>query len=361
MEPSDRQKRNAERLAARAHAIRSLSTIERDALAFMGQPLVQLTLPHEDPGDIDFYERTNGDLSLVVEPGTYKAPDGRVRRAGVPFGVYPRLVLAWITTEAVRSGGGRVISLGPTLTAFMRELGLGASGGADGPITLMRDQLRRLFSARIAVLRGGASSFERSSMQLARQAKLWWDPKRPDEPVMFTSTVELSEEFYRMLVERPVPIDMDALKALKSSPLGLDLYMWLTYRVSYMKRETPISWKQLEAQMGSNYSDTKNFARSVKRELKKIKLVWPELKLGVRSQGFMDRISNEPVRQSLPFAADELVRRQPFECLQPLGVVVLPRALLQGTTLHGKGRYQKATSVRRSGETTPGAPGDPAP
>src|SRR5215212_7809120 len=35
-------------------------------LAFMAKHLVQVTLPHRDPGDVRFWSRTNGDLTLVI-------------------------------------------------------------------------------------------------------------------------------------------------------------------------------------------------------------------------------------------------------------------------------------------------------
>lgn len=87
----------------------------------------------------------------------------------------------------------------------------------------------------------------------------------------------ITDDFYRLLVDRPVPLVMRALQVLKDRPLGLDLYMWLTYRVSYLGREAVIPWTALEAQMGADYGETKSFTRKAKRELRKIKLVWPEL------------------------------------------------------------------------------------
>ena len=102
MEPTDRQKNRAERFVAHAQAIRSFNASETGDLAFMGRPLVQLTLPHDDPGDIEYYERVNGDTSLIIQPG-FVREGGKARSAGIPFGVYPRLVLAWVTTEAVRT------------------------------------------------------------------------------------------------------------------------------------------------------------------------------------------------------------------------------------------------------------------
>ncbi len=264
-----RRRDRAEAALAQVHAIRTFNAAETGDLAFMGQPLVQLTLPHADPGDVPLYERRNGDLILVIERGSYE-DDGRAVLAGIPFGVYPRLVLAWITTEAVRTRN-RTLCLGGSLTAFMAELGI-TDGGKN--TALLREQMRRLFAARIAVLRA-ARGLDRASIQVTSRARLWWD--ETDEPVDVGSTIHLSDDFYRLVTERPVPLDMRALQVLKTSPLGLDLYAWLTHRVSYLERETVISWKSLAAQFGTDYAETKEFARKAKRELKRVKLVWPQL------------------------------------------------------------------------------------
>ena len=242
-------------------------------MAFMGHGLVQVTLPHDDPGDAPVWGRENGSMSLTIQPGYYKQ-DGQYVSRGIPYGVYPRLVLAWITTEAVKTKSRR-LKLGGSLNAFMRELGLNTAGGRT--IGLLREQITRLFSAsiRFNVVEEGHDQMRR--VDVADAHDLWWSPGRGDQPFVAISTVLLSQSFYDAITERPVPIDMRALHVLKSSPLGLDLYMWLTYRVSYLRKETAISWDQLQGQLGSNYADTKNFARNVKRELRKIKLVWPEL------------------------------------------------------------------------------------
>ena len=64
----------------------------------------------------------------------------------LPFGNYPRLLLAWVSTEAVRTQS-RVIVLGSSLAKFMRELGIYSSGGREG--TKLRNQMRRLFDCTV--------------------------------------------------------------------------------------------------------------------------------------------------------------------------------------------------------------------
>ena len=76
---------------------------------------------------------------------------------------------------------------------------------------------------------------------------------------------------------------MNTLKALKRSSLGLDWYLWLTYRTFHLKRPMRLSWKKLYRQFGvdlSKASDNRtvqDFRKDCLRELKKIKLAWPEL------------------------------------------------------------------------------------
>jgi len=40
----------------------------------------------------------------------------------------------------------------------------------------------------------------------------------------------LSDEFYREISSHPIPTDLEAAKALSSSPAALDLFTWLSYR-----------------------------------------------------------------------------------------------------------------------------------
>src|SRR5215467_8518383 len=42
--------------------------------------------------------------------------------------------------------------------------------------------------------------------------------------------IVLSEEFYREIEAHPIPADLEAARALSSSPAALDLFMWLSYR-----------------------------------------------------------------------------------------------------------------------------------
>ena len=100
---------------------------------------------------------------------------------------------------------------------------------------------------------------------------------------MWNSKIELSEKFFNEIIRHPVPLDMNTLTALKRCSLGLDLYLWLVYRTFPLRAVQQITWKQMYRQFGlhsSKASDKKtvlNFRVKILRELKKIKLAWPEL------------------------------------------------------------------------------------
>ena len=50
------------------------------------------------------------------------------------------------------------------------------------------------------------------------------------------SKIVLGERFFHEVITNPVPLDLHILHAVKRSPLGLDLYLWLTYRTFNLKR-----------------------------------------------------------------------------------------------------------------------------
>lgn len=102
-------------------------------------------MPHSDPGDVPAWGRENGAFSMVIQPGLVKQ-NNEFKRIGLTYGSYPRLLLAWITTEAVKTKSPQLV-LGASLSEFMGKLDLIPRGGRWGTIARLKDQMRRLFSA----------------------------------------------------------------------------------------------------------------------------------------------------------------------------------------------------------------------
>jgi hypothetical protein len=156
--PPPHRRTDHERIVREALAIEREDAQEAGALGFMARLLVQATLPHKDPGPgVSTFERSNGNLHLVI-----MAPP----RIGLPWGKTPRLLLSWLTTEAVRTRSPR-LELGANLSPFMRNLGLIPTGGRAGTITRLRDQIRRLFSSTIHCSHDEPGHFEDTAFRVA--------------------------------------------------------------------------------------------------------------------------------------------------------------------------------------------------
>ncbi|MCX6615995.1 MAG: replication protein RepA [Acidobacteria bacterium] len=270
-------------------AIEAEEAKEAGTLGFMARALVQATMPHRDPKEW-FFERTNGAFTL-----TMMAPP----KVGLPYGSVPRLLLAWITTEAVRTRS-RDLALGDSLSGFMRELGMVPTGGRWGSITRLREQSRRLFTTAISCLYEGENRGGEIGFRLVDKHVLWWNPKSPDQRELFASTLTLSEPFFKEVISHPVPIDLRALKALSRSPLALDIYTWLTYRMSYLQRETTVPWAALEVQFGAGYKRTRDFKAAFVEHLKSVLAVYREAKASGTDRGLFLRPSPPHVRRLVP-------------------------------------------------------------
>ena len=278
-----------DKLITEALAIEAEEAKSADALGFMARAMVQATLPHKKAEGNEF-TRTNGNYSLSI-----LAP----AKIGLPYGSYPRLLLSWLSTEAVRTKE-RELVLGESLSKFMGELGLIPTGGRWGTITQLKNQMRRLFASHVSCSYEGDSAAG-INMLLADKYALWWSPKEPEQAALWQSTVLLSQAFFDEITAHPVPIDLRALNALKKSPMAIDIYLWSTYRLFYLRKATPLKWASLQAQFGADYADTpsgrQGFKKGFTNALKKVQVVYPDAKIEPTDSGILLLPSKPHVRE----------------------------------------------------------------
>ena len=278
------------KLVAESLAIEAQAAKEAGALGYMARVLVQATMPHKSTPGPEF-RRSNGAFTLTI-----LSPSD----VGLPYGTYPRLLLAWLTSEAVKTKSPELM-LGPTLSGFMDELGLIPAGGRWGTIGRLKDQMTRLFSSYVSCRAVSDTENSGVGFPVAYKYHLWWDPKSPDQAALWLSTVTLSQDFFRDIVDRPVPIDMRALKALKRSPMALDIYCWLTYRFSYLKKRVEIPWPALQTQFGAGYPETpqgqRNFKKNFLKHLHSVSVVYPKTKVEEGSYGLVLKPSRSHIPQ----------------------------------------------------------------
>ena len=257
-------------------------------LGFMARMLVLCSLPRSNPGNRLQYKRVNGPYKLIMIAG------GDCK---LPFGNLPRLLLAWLCTEAVRTQS-RELVLGKSLAEFMRTLGVYNSSGRTQ--TRLRNQMKRLFTSHVQFIYEDQHGEAIVNSSVADRMEFWWNPKRPDQPTLWDSKLRLGEDFFNEIIQHPVPIEMNTLTALKRSPLGLDLYLWLVYRTFTLKSPLRLSWRQVYRQFGvapdtaSDHRTVQDFRRKVLRELKKIKIAWPGLNYAT-VRGFLVLYPSTPV------------------------------------------------------------------
>jgi hypothetical protein len=257
-------------------------------LGFLTRLTALTHLPYRQLPDSRFTRR-NGPYVLHIQA----VPD-----LGLPYGRYPRLLLAWITTEAVRTRS-RYLELGSSLSSFMNQIGISPHGGAHGPLGRFQDQLARLLATTFQfykILPGEKLHYARGKgFIISDESELWWQPRRPAgsphplsdaEPpttrrsgsASWSANLVLSERFFEEILEHRIPVNLRALGALKA-PLAMDLYVWLTYRLHALSGPVTVPWKILHLQCGSQSPRVRGFRDQVLQKLPSILAVYPEARV----------------------------------------------------------------------------------
>ena len=182
---------------------------EADAdLGFMARMLALCSLPRANLSDQLQYVRRNGPLTLAMTAGVNNK---------LPYGNLPRLLLAWVCTEAVRTQRRELI-LGDSLSAFMRSVGVYNSGGAVR--SRLQEQMRRLFNSYVQLVYEHEHGEVSVNSLVADRTEFWWNPKRPDDRTLWESKIELGEKFFEEVIRHPVPLDLNILEDYEAIFVG---------------------------------------------------------------------------------------------------------------------------------------------
>ncbi|MFN7942437.1 MAG: replication protein RepA [Thermoanaerobaculia bacterium] len=276
--PVERPSRSARRSGSLIR--QALYLDQEDAYAagevgFLARALVQATLPHSDPKANEFVRR-NGHFTLSILAPT---------DVGLPFGRYPRLVLAYLTTEAVRRKRPD-IELGSHFSHFCAALGIPPTTGPRGSLPMLREQLQRLFASTFQCIFHDESQGRHAGdgFLIAEKRELWWDPRPGKGEAAWGSHVLLSDRFFREATEAPVPLDLRVLRALRS-PFEIDIYVWLTWRFFRLRRPVTIPWASLALQFGSRYSNPRHFKKRFLGYLRSLIDYYPAARMADSSAG----------------------------------------------------------------------------
>lgn len=306
-----------------AEAVEMEVTEAREAgeIVFYARTLAQIGLPYTRQKNNEF-TRVNGALTV-----SFMAPGD----IGLPYGMIPRLLLCWLTTEAVRTKQ-RQLQLGQSLNEFLAALKIERTGGPRGGYGRLQKQMTSLFGSTVTAISRRSGEVGIKPIPLSEEVYLWWDPARPSERALWKSTILLSEPFFRSVIERPIPVAMEHLQILRQSPLALDLYVWLSHRLFYLPKPTTVPSELLQAQFGGAASRRpRDFRGDLVRHLAKIKQIWPELEADVTRSGLYLRPCPGVIhRASVP--ALKRARGCAETCARPELVPALKRARSRAET-----------------------------
>ncbi|HRD68311.1 MAG TPA: replication protein RepA [Candidatus Competibacter sp.] len=267
-----------------------------DDILFQHTVFCQTVLPYRDPGpEVRIWEREQGNVSLSIEAGRAKNPQGQFVPVGLPFGTAARLILCHLNTEALRTSSP-VIEIEGSMTAFIARLQGFSPNGAQ--IRKFKDQLIRLSTSIIRLVAVQETSAVQINTQIVSAFDLWVE-RLEEERFLFQKKIQLSMEYFANLQEHAIPLDERAVIALAHSAMGLDIYCWLAQRLHRVdpKRGQFVPWTALHQQFGQGYEQIRQFRAAFLQVLKVVKTQYPAARFGIDKGGMMLGNSPPPVQR----------------------------------------------------------------
>ncbi len=256
-----------------------------DSLRYMPTPLAICGLPYKAlPADQIEFERSQGRMAVTVTAGKLRAPDGRRVQQPVPYGPKARLIMAHLSTEALRNNSP-VIETSETLSGFMRDMGFEPRGGRNGNIEPFKEQLRALAACRMEISTWDGKRSGQIDVKPLNKVELWFSDN-PDQQSLWPTKIAFSPDFYDELQKHALPIDVRVLRALSNSARRLDLMMWVTYRITRLQAKLILDWKPLKAQFGEGYTRDRDFRAALSDDVAALKELFPKLPVKLTERGF---------------------------------------------------------------------------
>ena len=272
-----------------AGAAISITPPAGEDMAFTHAVLCQVGLPRAKVDGREFM-RQSGAAWVNVQAGYLDEGNGPMLQP-IPYGVMPRLGLAWVSTFAVRNKE-REIPIGDSAAQFLRLMGMQSDGRR---YTTLRKQMHALAAARLQLGFKGRTY----NGQPVQQFDAWISNKDTQQRALWPGVMVLSEDYYGSLIESAVPLDNRALHALKGSALALDVYAWLAHRLHRIDgRGVILHWKALREQFAQEYrgkDPDKDFKKEFLPALKKVLAVYPQAKVKSVTGGVLLISSPPPI------------------------------------------------------------------
>jgi Plasmid encoded RepA protein len=269
-----RAETRAERQAIEAAGLILAEEVSRLGITHAG--FAMTSLPHkriEDP----LWRRQGHRTTLLVESGRTAKGDW----IGVPYGSMARLILLYLQTEAVRSNDPEV-ELGRSMHAWLSRMGI-PGGGKN--YKLVGEQARRISACRLTFLTEMPGAELRQNGAFVQNAITLTKATDERQPALWQDRVRLDDGFWRSLREHPVPVREEAVRAIGTRSLALDVYVWLAYRLHSLTRPTPITWTALHGQFGAGFKAVRQLKPTFREALILALAVYPEARVDLDMAG----------------------------------------------------------------------------
>lgn len=230
------------------------------------------SLPHKEIKE-PFWRREGYRVTLLVESGR----DRNARIIGVPCGSKARLILLYLQTEAIRNNS-REVELGPSMRSWMGAMGIATTGGMT--YKLVTRQAQRIAACRLTFFaRQGDLELRQNGTFVDSEISLFSNDDKQQQ--LWQESVTLNEHFFQQLKEHPVPLLESALRQISNSSLGIDVYIWLAYRLHSLRAPVSITWTAIHSQFGAGFKLIRQIKPTFTDALRLALTVYPEAQVDV--------------------------------------------------------------------------------
>ncbi len=252
--------------------------------------------------------------TVIIQPGRCKLTGYPPMK--IPYGFAPRLIFAYVVGEAVR--GKQSVNLGRTKHRFLKALGVSTNSRNYHRVC---EQIMYLATCQIEVTQFNhtkkSAQFEIDRYNVAKNIKyqrplfvfeenqrvahLVFDPNldiQKPNPLDWNTTFTLSDDFYKLVRDKPMPVNLDHLKSLARSPRRMDIYTWLSHRVYRIKNKpvnVPLTSVHRQFAPDIDFLHHRRFRQKLKWDLDAIGKVYDKFNLELTDSELIVYASAPPI------------------------------------------------------------------
>lgn len=262
---------------------------EEQAIGIAYSGLCLTGLPYRRLPDDEIWTKRGHQVTLVIQPGVLVLR-GTPVRYGVPWGSRGRILLIHLMSEASRTDSREVV-LGRSARDALERMGLSYGGESAKSI---QDQIARLSACNLrwAWDQDGADANHRGALISSSLTLRDEDDRRVG---VLSDVVRLDLDFFTALRKHPVPLAEEAIKRLSHSPMALDVYAFLAYRLHSLERPVEVSWPSLAAQFGPSHKELWRFRSEFLPCLGAACAAYPDARVDLTDHGLRLNPSRPPV------------------------------------------------------------------